>query len=484
MIAPPATAATRETRTTLHVASKLITAVAGSSNRLVRIAAHPVVASLALALAYIVPCGAYILLCVRVAHDPAESIKRLDNPELLNGLLFLAATGAAYFWFAFRLLQRITVQRQHLALIFQGVSDCLFLLQVESGGGCRFLCCNTAFLRVTGLADEQVRAKQIEEVFPKASLTLVRNKFEEAIRNRKTVTWEENFNFPAGVRVGEVTVTPLANEKGTIDQLAGVVRDITERALAGQKKEAYARKLQTLSRRLVEVQETERRRLARELHDEVGQALTVAQMDLQAVLQSPDAGAAAPRLTESLQMVDRVLEQVHDISLNLRPSMLDDLGLESALQWDTNRLAGSAGFQAEFAMESLEHRLDPILETECFRIAQEALTNVVRHAHARKVTIELRTKDGRLHLSVRDDGVGFEVVPVREQAVNGASLGLLSMEERAVLGGGGLEFKSAPGIGTDVQAWFPLKWQKVVQSSITSPELQESGASHSKAARS
>ena len=84
-------------------------------------------------------------------------------------------------------------------------------------------------------------------------------------------------------------------------------------------------------------------------------------------------------------MVERVLEQVHDISLNLRPSMLDDLGLEPALRWYTNRQAALIGLQAEFATESLERRLDPIIETECFRIAQEALTNVVRHARAHTV---------------------------------------------------------------------------------------------------
>ena len=115
--------------------------------------------------------------------------------------------------------------------------------------------------------------------------------------------------------------------------------------------------------------------------------------------------------------------------------------------------------KAEFHADRLEQRLDPIIETECFRIAQEALTNVVRHAQAHTVTVELREKEGRLHLRVRDDGVGFEVAPVREQAVRGASLGLLSMEERAALAGGGLEFKSNPGQGTEVHAWFPLKWQ-------------------------
>jgi signal transduction histidine kinase len=138
--------------------------------------------------------------------------------------------------------------------------------------------------------------------------------------------------------------------------------------------------------------------------------------------------------------------------------MLDDLGLEPALRWIAERQATLAGLRAEFAIGTLERRLDPTIETQCFRIAQEALTNVVRHAQARTVTIGLHTQDGRLHLSVRDDGVGFDLAPVRDKAVLGASLGLLSMEERAKLVEGGLEFKSSPGQGTDVQAWFPLKW--------------------------
>ncbi len=100
-----------------------------------------------------------------------------------------------------------------------------------------------------------------------------------------------------------------------------------------------------------------------------------------------------------------------------------------------------------------------MIETACFRVAQEALTNVVRHAHARAVTVALRKRNGHLHLCVRDDGVGFDVAALRQQAVQGASLGLLSMEERATLVDGGLELKSAPGQGTEVHAWFPLKWR-------------------------
>ena len=238
------------------------------------------------------------------------------------------------------------------------------------------------------------------------------------------------------------------------------IRDITKRKQADGKLKASRRRLQALSRRLVEVQETERRRLARELHDEIGQALTVIEMNVQSLLASPGTDALAPRLKQSLEVVERVQEQVHDLSLNLRPSMLDDLGLEPALRWCTERQAALAGLQAEVRADPLEQRLDPMIETECFRVAQEALTNVVKHARARTVTVELtkNDEDGQLHLSVRDDGVGFDVANLREQAVRGASLGLLSMEERATLAGGGLECDSIPGQGTEVHAWFPLKW--------------------------
>ena len=243
--------------------------------------------------------------------------------------------------------------------------------------------------------------------------------------------------------------------------IGGIVfnyRDITKRKQAEGKLKESRQRLQVLSRRLVEVQETERRHLARELHDEIGQALTAAEMNLQALLQSPGTDALAPRLKESLQVVERVQEQVHDLSLNLRPSMLDDLGLEPALRWYTERQAALAGLQAEVRADPLEQRLDPMIETECFRVAQEALTNVVKHAKARTVTVELTRNDEQLHLSVRDDGVGFDVASLREQAVRGASLGLLSMEERATLAGGGLQYHATPGQGTEVHAWFPLKW--------------------------
>jgi signal transduction histidine kinase len=257
--------------------------------------------------------------------------------------------------------------------------------------------------------------------------------------------------------------------KSRLTRLAPAVRRATsevEQRVAAHRAEAerekYSHKLRELSRRLVEVQETERRHIARELHDQIGQSLTIAELNLQALLQSPHKGKNgnhSERLKETLSVIENVLEQVRDLSLNLRPSLLDDLGLEPALRWYVGRQAATAKLSATVELDPLENRLDPVIETECFRIAQEAFTNVLRHSKARSVTVRLHREDGTLHLRVKDDGVGFEVATTRDEAVRGASLGLLSMEERAALAGGGLEFVSHPGDGSEVHAWFPLHWR-------------------------
>jgi len=263
---------------------------------------------------------------------------------------------------------------------------------------------------------------------------------------------------PNGTSVAVLAnVVPLHDADGLIIGAVSCLQDISERKAAEEMLKESNAKLQRLSRRLMESGETERRHIARELHDEVGQSLTVAEMNLHAMLRSPRAASLTLPLKETMQAVERVLEQVHDLSLNLRPAMLDDLGLEPALRWYTDRQASLAALKAQFHADPVANRLDPVVETACFRVAQEALTNVVRHAHAKALAVDLRHKDGHLHLSVRDDGVGFDVAALREQAARGASLGLLSMEERAVLADGGFECISAPGQGTEVHAWFPFK---------------------------
>jgi signal transduction histidine kinase len=215
-------------------------------------------------------------------------------------------------------------------------------------------------------------------------------------------------------------------------------------------------RLQRLSLQLVQTQESERRQIARELHDEIGQSLTAVQLNLQVLLGITDLRELPTRLEDSLALIDRVLQQVRALSLDLRPSMLDDLGLVPALRWYLNRQAERAGFSVELHTDQTAERFAPDVETTCFRIAQEALNNIVRYAQAKYVVVELHQRDKVLHLTISDDGVGFDVAAALQRAATGRSLGLVSMQERAVLLGGMIQFDSAPDRGTTIFVRLPL----------------------------
>jgi PAS domain S-box-containing protein len=209
--------------------------------------------------------------------------------------------------------------------------------------------------------------------------------------------------------------------------------------------------LENLSRRLLAAQEEERRRLAIELHDELGQILTAIKINLESKCQL---AAIAPHLADTLDSVNQAMDQVRTLALALRPSVLDDLGLAAALRWYVDGFARENGIETDLFIDPLD-KLDPALEITCFRIAQESLTNIVRHAGARSVRFNLRAVGDGIQLCIHDDGVGFDPVRVRARALEGASLGLLGMQERATLAGGRLLVSSEPGVGTDVCAWFP-----------------------------
>jgi signal transduction histidine kinase len=247
--------------------------------------------------------------------------------------------------------------------------------------------------------------------------------------------------------------------------------DITERKRAADELDRYAKRvsalleevsagreaLQGLSHRLLEVQESERRHIARELHDEIGQTLTAIQINIETLQRAPEAAALQPRLEESVDLIEQALQQVRDLSLDLRPSLLDDLGLVSALLWYTERHRERTGTDVQVVMDPLPYRLAAEIETTCFRIVQEALTNVARHSHARRVRVELCRRGEDLEVVVQDSGAGFDVAAAQARASQGHSIGLLGMRERVDLAGGRLEISSQPGKGTTVRALLPFK---------------------------
>lgn len=232
--------------------------------------------------------------------------------------------------------------------------------------------------------------------------------------------------------------------------------EISQRQQAEESQLKTQERLQTLSGKLIEAQEAERRRIARELHDEIGQALTAVKLNLQGLQRSFDESEITSPLQESISIVEVALQQVRSLSLDLRPSLLDDLGLVAALRWYLDRQSQRSGIIGELVAEPLETMLLPNLETTCFRIVQEALTNVVRYAQAKRVTVELWQQAAQLYLVIRDDGIGFDVQVAREQATQGRSLGLLGMEERALLVGGQIHIESVYQRGTEIRVCFPL----------------------------
>jgi signal transduction histidine kinase len=216
------------------------------------------------------------------------------------------------------------------------------------------------------------------------------------------------------------------------------------------------RKLKTLSQSLLEKMETERHRLAYELHDQIGQALTAVQMNLESMRSLLRPAGLTGYLDEGIDVIDGAMEQVRNLSLNLRPAVLDDLGLVAALRWLVKSVANKGAFEVSFQSEDDEFsRLPKDTETACFRIAQEAITNVLRHARASKVFITLERNDQGTELTVCDDGVGFNVGSKQSDSVNGRGFGLLGMEERAALLGGICRIESILGKGSTVTAQFP-----------------------------
>jgi PAS domain S-box-containing protein len=235
-----------------------------------------------------------------------------------------------------------------------------------------------------------------------------------------------------------------------------LIRDVTARKQAEAELRDSRQQLRVLSAKVLAAQETERRRIAHELHDELGQALTAIKINLLAEDPIHPGTRSAP-MAENIRIVEQALQQVRGLALALRPSMLDDLGLVPALGWLAEQITQRGDLQVRLQVPAQLGRLAPDLETAVFRIVQEALTNIVRHAQARhaQVDIDLPTR-GVLRVCIHDDGVGFDVAAMRARAIEGASIGVLGMQERAALAGGALSITSEPAQGCTVTLHCPV----------------------------
>jgi len=211
--------------------------------------------------------------------------------------------------------------------------------------------------------------------------------------------------------------------------------------------------LERLYEKVVSAQEDERKRIARELHDDTSQSLAVLVMAIDSATATLKSGKT-PRLEEARALAVRTIEEVHRMILDLRPSVLDDLGLQSAIRWYAERHLVSRGISVRCEFEARDRRWPAAFETAVFRVCQEAMSNIARHAEAESVLVQVAESDGMLRIEIEDDGKGFD--PGSSGSPDRRHFGLMGIRERVEILGGTVRIDSAPGQGTRLRFEVPL----------------------------
>jgi PAS domain S-box-containing protein len=351
--------------------------------------------------------------------------------------------------------------------IFQSATDCIFI----KNQSLQYIEVNPAMERLLNSSSGLLVGRNNEDLFGPEAVKLVET-------DRRALVGEtvesEDVLWVQGVPYTFLTVKmPLRDDTGSIVGVIGIARDISERARAERELDRNREHLEeivhdrtvalektnvalkALTQKLVETQETERREIARELHDDIGQELTGLKLLLERSYRK-----APTELKSSLKgadgLVSGILTKIRDMALNLRPSMLDDLGLLPALLYQFERFTTHTHIEIKFQHIGVEIRFPPEIETAAFRIIQEALTNVARHAKTSEVWITVEKQGEELWLTVTDQGVGFDP---EQGLAGGDSTGLKGIRERVSAIGGSFVLESTPGCGSLLKVQLPL-WER------------------------
>jgi two-component system sensor histidine kinase UhpB len=254
------------------------------------------------------------------------------------------------------------------------------------------------------------------------------------------------------VQTGERTIrAPLTGTDPQADELAQTFNVMLE---------AIDESSRLRASQIINAQEEERKRIARELHDETSQVLTSLLISLAILEESVQTAEGRKRISDTRALAHQTLRAIRSLSIDLRPSALDDLGLLPALRWYLKEYQQKCSIEVDFHSTGLKDRLPAEMETALYRIVQECLTNTARHSHARKATVTLKEKTDAVYGTISDDGDGFDYaallkIPSQERGL-GRGLGLTGMQERAILLSGLVEIHTAPGQGTRVEIRIPL----------------------------
>jgi signal transduction histidine kinase len=315
-----------------------------------------------------------------------------------------------------------------------------------------------------GYTEEELKNLGVMDIHPKESLEYVISKFEAQAAGKKSLAGD----IPCLRKDGTVVYADFNTVLAIIDGVEcnfGIVRDITERKQVEEDLKQASEKLskehkqrKILSKRLIELLEKDRRQIAMELHDHIGQTLTSLKMNLELIhgKLKPGHTELEAQITTAQERAIQSIKDVKSISQGLRPTMIDALGLIPSLRELFSKTQQQTDIEIHFFSQRIPKHFEGEKELAIYRIAQEALNNIIRHAQAKNVFVNLIKKDEKLSLSVEDDGVGFDPDKVMKPSERKKSLGLLIMRERAVQLDGEFSIESQPGKGTHLLVEIPL----------------------------
>jgi PAS domain S-box-containing protein len=336
--------------------------------------------------------------------------------------------------------------------IFDNVVEGIYLLEVTEDWRFRYLDFNPALTEATGIPREEMIGKFVDEALSDEVRAAVVARYRRCVADGKTIEEDVILDLPAGRRNYYSTITPIYY-RGRIHRLIGITRDVTELKRAERELEESRGQLRGLTAQREAAREEERKRIAREVHDELGQILTGLKMNVSILNHKLGAGQelAADKMQEALRLTDRALEVARNVASALRPSALE-MGIVSALEWLAGRFGTNTGIRCEVHIEDDNIQLDEAHAIALFRIVQESLTNVARHAKATRVDIVLCREIGGYVMKVKDNGVGFDASLKKTD-----SFGLVGIRERALMLGGAVDIDSYPGQGTEIVVCIPLQ---------------------------
>jgi PAS domain S-box-containing protein len=350
-----------------------------------------------------------------------------------------------------RAVEELSRSEERFFKVFQASPVAIILRTLAEG---RVIDVNARYTELVGFKREELIGRTVYEL----GLWADRNEGERVLDRLRHEGTLHNVEGRFRHKSGEIRDVLIWGELTEIDGetvVIGMIIDITQRKRMENELMRSREQLRSLSARLQQIREEERIRIARELHDELGGFLTVLKLDLSSLGKEPSTDSAAFRhkLDSMSKTMVAAIGSVRRICSDLRPSVLDHIGLTAAIEWQIEEWQAKTGVRCSMSAAIDDESLDPGRATAAFRVLQEALTNVARHAEATVVRVRLWTQDKRLRLEIRDNGRGIAEATVQDAT----SLGLLGMKERVFSFGGTLDVHGAPGEGTAVDVSIPLE---------------------------